>query len=302
MVPGGSGPVTTGPSAASGLPVPPGTGWPGDPATPATPVATRAAQVRALAAEAAAAGGLAELAARQSVCRACPRLVEWRERVAAVKRASARTERYWGRPVPGWGDERARVLILGLAPAAHGGNRTGRVFTGDRSGDVLFASLYRCGLAAQPASTAAGDGQRLVGARMAAAVRCAPPLNKPSVTERDTCAPWLAAEFGLLAATVTVIVCLGGFAWRAAWPMLRSAGFTLPRPRPRFGHGTEVTLPAPAGAAGPSGQVLLLGCYHPSQQNTFTGRVTPAMLDEVFSRARSAAGIGGAAAGTTAAS
>jgi len=290
------------PPEVPGLPVPPGSGWPEDPATPATPVATSAAQVRALAAGAAAAGSLAEVAARQSVCRACPRLVEWREHVAAVKRPSTRTERYWGRPVPGWGGEQARVLILGLAPAAHGGNRTGRVFTGDRSGDVLFASLHRCGLAALPTSTAAGDGQRLIGTRMAAAVRCAPPANKPSVTERDTCAPWLAAEYALLAASVRVIVCLGGFAWQAAWPMLSSAGFTPPRPRPKFGHGTEVPLAAPGGAAGPAGQVMLLGCYHPSQQNTFTGRVTPAMLDEVFGRARRAAGIGQAAPDSTAVS
>jgi uracil-DNA glycosylase len=286
---------------ASGLPVPPGSGWPEDPATPGTPVATSPAQVRALAAEAAAAGSLAEVAARQSVCRACPRLVEWREQVAAVKRPSTRTERYWGRPVPGWGDEHALLLVLGLAPAAHGGNRTGRIFTGDRSGDVLFASLYRCGLAALPTSTAAGDGQRLIGTRMAAAVRCAPPVNKPSVTERDTCAPWLAAEFALLAPFVKVIVCLGGFAWQAAWPMLSSAGFTPPRPRPRFGHGAEVALAAPTGSAGASGRVMLLGCYHPSQQNTFTGRVTPAMLDEVFGRAGRAAGLGGTAPGTGAA-
>ena len=281
------------PGDRAGAVVAPGSGWPGDPATPATPVAADAAGVRALATGA---GNLTGLAARQSVCRACPRLVEWREQVAAVKRASTRTERYWGRPVPGWGDERARVLILGLAPAAHGGNRTGRIFTGDRSGDVLFASLYRTGFAALPTSTAAGDGQRLAGARMAAAVRCAPPVNKPSVTERDTCAPWLAAEFGLLAASVRVVVCLGGFAWQAAWPMLRSAGFALPRPRPAFGHGAEVPLPAPPGIGGPDGRVLLLGCYHPSQQNTFTGRVTPRMLDEVFARAGRAAGIAGGAA------
>ena len=263
-------------------PVPPGTGWPGDPASAATPVAHDAAQVRALAAEA---GTLAELEARQSVCRACPRLVEWRERVAAVKRPSTRTERYWGRPVPGWGDERAAVLIVGLAPAAHGGNRTGRIFTGDRSGDVLFASLHRCGLAALPTSVAAGDGQRLIGARMAAAVRCAPPVNKPTVIERDTCASWLSSEFALVAKSVRVVVCLGGFAWRAMWPVLQSAGFALPRPRPAFGHGVEVVLPS--GGAGPYGrQVMLLGCYHPSQQNTFTGRVTPPMLDAVFQHAR----------------
>jgi len=286
---------------APGLPVPPGSGWPEDPAAPGTPVAASPAQVRALAAEATAAGSLAQVAARQSVCRACPRLVEWREQVAAVKRPSTRTERYWGRPVPGWGDEHSRVLVLGLAPAAHGGNRTGRIFTGDRSGDVLFASLYRCGLAALPTSTAAGDGQRLIGTRMAAAVRCAPPVNKPSVTERDTCAPWLAAEFALLAPFVRVIVCLGGFAWQAAWPMLSSAGFTPPRPRPRFGHGAEVSLAGPAGAGGASARVVLLGCYHPSQQNTFTGRVTPAMLDGVFARARRTAGLGGEVPGTGAA-
>ena len=294
----GGPPGVPGRPGAPGLPVPPGSGWPGDPATPATPVAADALQVRALAAGALQAGRLGELTARQSVCRACPRLVEWREQVAAVKRASSRTQQYWGRPVPGWGDDDARVLILGLAPAAHGGNRTGRIFTGDRSGDVLFASLHRCGLAALATSTAAGDGQRLIGARMVAAVRCAPPVNKPSVTERDTCAPWLAAEFALVAPTVRVIVCLGGFAWQAAWPMLRSAGFALPRPRPKFGHGSEVTLAAPAGLGS---QVLLLGCYHPSQQNTFTGRVTPAMLDQVFSRAGDVAGIGGAAPGAGAA-
>jgi len=264
-------------------PVPPGTGWPGDPATSRTAVAETPAQVEAMAS---AVKTLEELDAEVSVCRACPRLVEWREQVAAVKRASSRGQRYWGRPIPGWGDANPRVLILGLAPAAHGGNRTGRIFTGDRSGDVLFASLYRCGLAAQPTSTAAGDGQRLIGARMVAAVRCAPPVNKPSVTERDTCAPWLEAEFTLVARSVRVIVCLGGFAWQAAWPMLRAAGFAVPRPRPKFGHGSEVTL---AGPGGPGDRVLLLGCYHPSQQNTFTGRVTPAMLDEVFGRASSAA-------------
>jgi uracil-DNA glycosylase len=274
-------PVPTGPAA-------PGSGWPGDPASPDTPVAGDAVQVRDLAAGA---GSLAELVARQSVCRACPRLVSWREEVAAVKRASSRTEAYWGRPIPGWGDDQPRVLIVGLAPAAHGGNRTGRIFTGDRSGDVLFASLYRCGLAALPTSTAAGDGQRLIAARMVAAVRCAPPANKPSVTERDTCSPWLTAEFGWVAGSVRVIVCLGGFAWQSALGMLRTAGYSLPRPRPSFGHGAEVHLPAPDAARQAGGPVLLLGCYHPSQQNTFTGKVTPAMLDAVFQRARAAAGL-----------
>jgi uracil-DNA glycosylase len=281
----------TGPDPAAGPaagPAPPGRGWPDDPATPGTPVARDAAQVRNLAAGS---GTLAELVARQSVCRACPRLVDWREQVASTKRRSLREESYWGRPVPGWGSERPRVLILGLAPAAHGGNRTGRIFTGDRSGDVLFASLFRCGLAAAPESTAAGDGQRLLGTRMAAAVRCAPPLNKPTVAERDTCAPWLSAELNLVTPWVRVIVCLGGFAWQALWPTLRSAGITVPRPRPAFGHGAEVSLDFPDGDRR-ADQVLVIGCYHPSQQNTFTGRVTPSMLDEIFRRAGQAAGMG----------
>src|SRR5207247_1133746 len=271
LVPGdGHGTVTpAGPLVAPGLPVPPGSGWPEDPATQATPVAADAAQVRTLAAGAAQAGRLDELTARQSVCRACPRLVEWREQVAAVKRPSSRTQQYWGRPVPGWGADDARVLILGLAPAAHGGNRTGRIFTGDRSGDVLFASLYRCGLAAQPTSVAAGDGQRLIRARMVAAVRCAPPANKPTVAERDTCVPWLSAEYARVAGSARVVVCLGGFAWQAMWPVLRSAGFALPVPRPSFGHGVQARLGAAGGRPGGpgGGQILLIGCYHPSQQN-----------------------------------
>ena len=271
-------------------PAVPGSGWPGDPATPDTPVAHDPAGVRALAAGA---GTLAELVARESVCRACPRLVEWREQVARVKRRAHLAEPYWGRPVPGWGDERARILIVGLAPAAHGGNRTGRIFTGDRSGDVLFASLHRCGLAARPHSVRAGDGQRLLHTWVAAAVRCAPPVNKPTVTERDTCAPWLTAEIGFLSGDLRVIVCLGAFAWQALWPVLGDSGYVVPRPRPRFGHGAEVVLSraADAGAA-PGRDVLLIGCYHPSQQNTFTGRVTPGMLETVFRRARGMAGLG----------
>ena len=272
-----------------GSPVPPGTGWPDDPATPATPVAENPAAVRRLAATA---GTLAELAARQSVCRACPRLVEWREQVATQKRRAFRDERYWGRPIPGWGAQRPRVLIVGLAPAAHGGNRTGRVFTGDRSGDVLYASLWRAGLAAQPTSVAAGDGQRLLGTRMVAAVRCAPPLNKPSVDERDNCAPWLAAELGFVAGGLRSVVCLGHFAWQAIWPQLAAAGFAVPRPRPAFGHGAEALVPR-AERTDDAGEapVLVIGCYHPSQQNTFTGRVTDVMLDEVFGRARQHAGL-----------
>ena len=259
-------------------PVAPGTGWPGDPATAATPVADSAEQVRELASGA---PSLAELTARQSVCRACPRLVAWREEVAALRRKSFAAERYWGRPIAGWGDPAPSVLIVGLAPAAHGGNRTGRIFTGDRSGDFLFASLYRCGLAAQPTSVSADDGQRLIGARMVAAVRCAPPENKPTPGERDTCAPWLEAELRMVAGSLRSIVVLGGFAWQALWPVLAGAGFTLPRRRPAFGHGAEVELTGPGGTP-----VLLIGCYHPSQQNTFTGRVTGEMTDAVFTRAR----------------
>jgi uracil-DNA glycosylase len=259
-------------------PVEPGTGWPGDLATPATPVAHSAEQVRELASGAA---SLPELTARQSVCQACPRLVAWREEVAAVRRKSFAAEQYWGRPIAGWGDPAPSVLIVGLAPAAHGGNRTGRVFTGDRSGDFLFASLYRCGLAAHPASVRADDGQRLIGARMVAAVKCAPPENKPTPGERDTCAPWLEAELRMVAGSLRSIVVLGGFAWQALWPELATAGFALPRRRPAFGHGAEVELAGPGATS-----VLLIGCYHPSQQNTFTGRVTGEMTDAVFARAR----------------
>jgi uracil-DNA glycosylase family 4 len=264
-------------------PVPPGTGWPGDPATAATPVARDAAGVSALAGGA---GTLAELTARQSVCRACPRLVGWREQVAAERRRAFADQQYWGRPVPGWGAEDPRVIIVGLAPAAHGGNRTGRIFTGDRSGDFLFASLWRCGLAAQPTSVSAGDGQRLIGTRVLATVKCAPPQNKPSIVERDTCEPWLTAELKLTSASLRVIVCLGHYGWQAAW---REIGKLKGRPpglrlgsRPVFGHGAEVELDG----------LLVLGCYHPSQQNTFTGRVTEPMLDAVFLRAASYAGLG----------
>ncbi len=228
---------------------------------------------------------MSELAARESVCRTCPRLVAWREQVALARRRSFQSQTYWGRPVPSWGDDRARIVILGLAPAAHGGNRTGRIFTGDRSGDVLFASLWRCKLAGQPDSVAAGDGQRLISTRMTAAVRCAPPANKPEVAERDACGPWLAAELAMLQTDLRVIVCLGHFAWQALWPQLAATGQRVPRPRPTFGHGAEAVLP------GPPGPLTVLGCYHPSQQNTFTGRVTDAMLDAVFARARDLAGL-----------
>jgi uracil-DNA glycosylase len=265
--------------------VPPGSGWPEDPATAGTPVARSAADVLALAASA---GSLTELAARQSVCRACDRLVRYREEVAATKRRAFASETYWGRPVPDWGPEQASILILGLAPAAHGGNRTGRIFTGDRSGDFLFASLWRCGLASQPESVAAGDGQRLISTRVAATVRCAPPGNKPEPSERDACAPWLAAEFGHLRDQLRVVVCLGHYAWQALWPQLAAIGYRPPRPRPAFGHGAEVTL---EGADDGGARLTVLGCYHPSQQNTFTGRVTEPMLDAVFSRAADVVGV-----------
>jgi uracil-DNA glycosylase len=268
-------------------PVPPGTGWPGDPATPETPVADNPAAAGRLAATA---ETLAELVARESVCRACPRLVEWRERVAAEKRRSFAAERYWGRPIPGWGAQQPRVLIVGLAPAAHGGNRTGRVFTGDRSGDVLFASLWRTGLASQATSVAADDGQRLLGTRTLAVVRCAPPQNKPSVAEREACAPWLTAELGFVAPYLRSIVCLGHYAWQAIWPQLAMVGFQVPRPRPQFGHGAQALVPR-VGGGDQAAPVLVIGCYHPSQQNTFTGRVTDVMLDGVFQRARLHAGM-----------
>jgi uracil-DNA glycosylase family 4 len=208
-------------------------------------------------------------------CRACPRLVEWRERVAREKRAAFAGEEYWGRPIPGFGDPAARILILGLAPAAHGANRTGRVFTGDRSGDFLFAALHRAGLANQPTSRHAGDGLALRGAWITAAVRCAPPANKPTPGERDTCLPFTVRETGLLR-ELRVVVCLGAFAWDAALRLRAAAGHAVPRPRPRFGH--EAVFDDGA-------WLPLLGCFHPSQQNTFTGRLTPAMLDSALTRA-----------------
>jgi uracil-DNA glycosylase len=268
-------------------PVAPGTGWPEDPASPETPVAHSADDVRSLAGTT----DLAELDARMSVCAACPRLVAWREDVARRKRASFADQPYWGRPIAGWGSPDPSVLIVGLAPAANGGNRTGRVFTGDSSGDWLFASLHRTGLARQATSVHAGDGQVLVGARMVAAVRCAPPDNKPTPEERDTCAPWIEQEIRLVAPSVRVVVCLGGFGWAAALKALRGAGYAVPRPLPRFGHGFEVVL------GGDDGDLTLLGCYHPSQQNTFTGRLTREMLDEVFTRAQQLAAQAGGPAG-----
>ncbi|MDQ3645757.1 MAG: uracil-DNA glycosylase [Actinomycetota bacterium] len=214
-------------------------------------------------------------------CRACARLVEWREQVAVAKRAAYATETYWGRPITGFGDREARVLVVGLAPAAHGGNRTGRIFTGDRSGDWLFGSLHRCGYANQPTSTHMGDGLAITDAYVTAAVRCAPPANKPTPEERDNCGGYLARELVLLA-NVQVVVALGGFAWDAFLRAARAASAPQgpPRPKPRFGHMAEATV----------GPWTLLGSYHPSQQNTFTGRLTEDMLDSVFRRAGSLTG------------
>lgn len=214
---------------------------------------------------------LTELAAEVSECRTCPRLVQWREQVATEKRAAFRDWDYWGRPLPGFGDPQARILMLGLAPAAHGANRTGRMFTGDRSGDFLFAALHRAGLANQPLSLSRDDGLELHDCYVTAAVRCAPPANKPLPAEREACRRWLERELALLP-QIAVVVCLGAFAWEAALATPGLAGVPLPRPRPRFGHGAE--------------HGRLLGCFHPSQQNTFTGKLTAAMIDSVFMRAR----------------
>ena len=234
-------------------------------------------------AQAAGANDLADLDHTVCECRACPRLVAWREEVAATRRAAFRDEVYWGRPVPGYGPADACIAILGLAPAAHGGNRTGRVFTGDRSGDVLFAALHRAGLANQPTSVSREDGLELFATRIFAAVRCAPPGNRPTPIERTTCAPWLVRELALLRSTLRVVVALGAFAWASYWPAVAAAYDAVPPvPRPTFGHGVRVDL---------AGAPTLLGCYHVSQQNTFTGRLTPAMLDGVLATAREIAGV-----------
>jgi uracil-DNA glycosylase len=218
---------------------------------------------------------LKRLQAEVHACRRCPRLVEWREAGAAAPPRRFQGQTYWARPVAGFGDPRARLAIVGLAPAAHGANRTGRMFTGDRSGDWLYAAMHRGGYANQPESRDAEDGLRLLDAYVTAVVRCAPPANRPSPAERDNCLPYLARELRLLERCRT-IVALGAFAWDGALRALRDIGVEAPRPRPRFGHGTEATL----------GEWRLLGCYHPSQQNTFTGRLTEPMLDRIFARAR----------------
>jgi len=226
---------------------------------------------------------LAALAGEIAECRRCPRLVAWREAVAAERRAAFAAQTYWGRPLAGFGDPLARVLVLGLAPAAHGANRTGRMFTGDRSGDFLFAALYRAGFASRPVSESRDDGLVLREVWITAAVRCAPPANRPTAAERDACLPWSARELSLLEG-VRVVLCLGAFAWDAALRLTATAtatGISRPSPRPRFGHGVEL----------PGEPYSMIGCYHPSQQNTFTGRLTESMIDAVLERTRELAGL-----------
>ncbi|MDX3093189.1 uracil-DNA glycosylase [Streptomyces sp. ME19-03-3] len=231
---------------------------------------------------------LAALDERLTGCRACPRLVAWREETARVRRRAYAGWEYWARPVPGFGPPDAALALVGLAPAAHGGNRTGRMFTGDRSGDVLFEALHAVGLASQPTSARRGDGLELYGVRVTAPVHCAPPDNKPTPQERHTCRPWLVRELELLRPTLRAVVVLGAFGWQALLPVLGGAGYRLPRPLPRFGHGVHVALAAPAEAEPP---LHLYGCYHVSQQNTFTGRLTPTMLREVLAAAGRRAGL-----------
>ncbi|MFE9095067.1 uracil-DNA glycosylase [Streptomyces sp. NPDC007264] len=224
---------------------------------------------------------LAALDERITGCRACPRLVAWREEVARTKRAAFADWTYWGRPVPGFGPPDARLLVVGLAPAAHGGNRTGRMFTGDRSGDVLYAALHAVGLASQPDSVARDDGLELCGVRVTSPVHCAPPANKPTPLERDTCRPWLVQELRLLWPSLRSVVALGAFGWQSVLTALAEAGRTVPRPRPAFGHGARATLDG----------LELFGCFHVSQRNTFTGRLTPAMLRDVLRTAAEAAAL-----------
>ncbi|PWI40953.1 uracil-DNA glycosylase [Streptomyces sp. ICBB 8177] len=231
----------------------------------------------------------AELDEAVTTCRACPRLVAWREEVGRVRRRAYRDWQYWARPVPGFGPPDAALAVVGLAPAAHGGNRTGRAFTGDPSGDVLFAALHDVGLASQPTATHRGDGLRLHGVRIAMPVHCAPPDNRPTPAERDTCRPWLARDLELLRPTLRAVVVLGGFGWQALLPVLGEAGWAVPRPRPVFGHGRQVLLSR--GPGEPAAALRLFGCYHPSRRNISTRTLTPAMLREVLADAARAAGL-----------
>ena len=256
-------------------PVPPGTGWPGDPAVPGGLIARTPRQVKRLAA---AARSVGELDAAVSVCRACPRLVKWRELVATEgRRASFADQPYWGRPGPGFGDGSPKILVIGLAPAANGTNRTGRMFTGDRSGDWLYGALHRAGYASLSTSTHAGDGQALNGVRIIAAVRCAPPANKPEPAERLTCGLWLDRDLDLVAPGLRSMLALGAIAWDATLASARRLGWTVPSPKPRFTHSGETVLVTTDGRS-----IRLVGSYNVSQQNTFTGRLTQAMLDEVL--------------------
>jgi uracil-DNA glycosylase len=316
-------------------PVPPGTGWPGDPATARTPVARSAIDVRR---RAAGAPSIDQLQARISVCRACPRLVTWRERVARTeRRASYADQPYWGRPAPSFGDAEADIVLVGLAPGANGANRTGRMFTGDPSGDFLYAALHRTGFASRPTSVAAGDGQQLHGIRIISAVRCAPPGNQPSADERTTCAGWLRRDLELSAPRLRAVLCLGRIGWDAALGAARDLGWVVPTPRPRFGHGAEVAVTVPPVRAHGTGRVpatglvpvsgeapatdhapamarqtvhggrpdappgdppgpekapavRVVGSYHVSPHNTFTGRLTPDMLDDVLRSLRTESG------------
>ena len=259
-------------------PVPPGTGWPGDPATSDTPAARSPEDVASLAA---ASADLHELQARVSVCAACPRLVAWRHDVAATKRKAYADQPYWGRPAPSFGDDAPRLLVVGLAPAAHGANRSGRMFTGDRSGDWLYGALHRAGLANRPTSHHAGDGLQLRGVRITAPVRCAPPANKPTAQERAACAPWFDRELELLAPHLTGLLALGQIGWTATLGALRRTGWKVPRGQAaKFGHGVVAPLARPDGTP-----ARLVGCYHVSQQNTFTGRLTEPMLDAAIAAA-----------------
>lgn len=267
-------PITKEPFAS---PVPPGTGWPGDPADADTPVAMTAGDVLELATSSA---DVEELDARISVCRACERLVEWREQVAVSgRRASFADQPYWGRPGPGFGDPAPRVLLVGLAPAANGTNRTGRMFTGDSSGDWLYAALHRAGYASQPDSTAAGDGLTLSGVRIVASVRCAPPANKPTAEEKKTCAPWLDRDLRLAEPNLESILAIGAIGWEAAIAAARRVGWQGPTGKPKFGHGAQIEWISPSGRP-----IRQVATYHVSPHNTYTGRLTEAMLDEVISR------------------
>ncbi len=228
---------------------------------------------------AAGADGIAALDAQVVRCRACPRLVAWREEAGRVRRRAFRDEEYWARPVPGFGPPDAAIAVVGLAPAAHGGNRTGRAFTGDPSGDVLFAALHAAGLASRPRSDHPGDGLELLGTRIAMPVHCAPPDNRPTPAERDTCRPWLSRELALLRPTLKVVVVLGAFGWQSLMPVLSDAGWRVPRPRPAFGHAARADL------TDGSRTLHVLGSYHPSHRNIATGRLTPDMLRDVLQRA-----------------